>query len=352
MNILKTYSAIPFAFMICIFAILGCVLTGCQQVDEATQQIVLNGSTMGTTYTIRVVPAETEIDPKELAEKIKVELTHINQAMSTYIEDSEISEFNKSRSTNWIPVAKTFLEVTKSAIQIHNETNSAFECTVKPLLQFWGFGPNRKIPKEIDVEQLKKVRSIVGTQFLKIQSSPPALKKSIPELEIDLSAIAKGDGVDRVAAVISTYNPKGYLVEIGGEIRVAGLKRDGSKWNLAIEKPVVDSRENYQIIKKTDCCVATSGDYRNFVLIDGKKYSHTIDPRTGYPISHQLASVTVFEKTCRKADALATSLMVLGPDEGYNWAQENNVAAMFLIYSDEDIVEKSTSLFEKETQAK
>ena len=306
---------------------------------------------MGTTYTVRIVPGESEIDAEEIAAKIEKRLTQINQQVSTYIPSSEISKFNASRSTDWFAVSPETANVVQAAIDMYEQTNGAFDITVGSIIKYWGFGSGNRNWTKPDAIHIQEMLNKTGTKKLQCRLQPPAIKKTIPELEIDLSAIAKGDAVDQVCQLLTNeIQPKGYLVEIGGEIRVFGQKSDGSKWILAVESPTVNTRSIQTTFQKTDCAIATSGDYRNFIEIEGQRYSHTIDPKTGFPITHSLGSVTVLAKTCQKADALATSLMVMGPTKGYNWAEKNRIAVLFLQYEKDKLIERATSQYKIEIE--
>jgi thiamine biosynthesis lipoprotein len=189
--------------------------------------------------------------------------------------------------------------------------------------------------------------AVIGHENLQVRTTPPALKKLVADLEVDLSAIAKGFAVDQLAELLKQAGVTGYLVEIGGEIRTYGAKANGSPWIVGIELPADNQRSVQEVVKLGDRALATSGDYRNFFVEDGKRYSHTIDPRTGRPIKHRLASVTVIADICMQADALATTLMVLGLDEGYKFAVGRDLAVVFLVRNGQNFIRKSTPAFNK-----
>ena len=303
--------------------------------DQPVEAIKISGPTMGTTYNITLYPAkETTLDPKQTQQQIDESLKRINQQMSTWIKDSEISLFNKSESTDWYPVSEEFAEVVEAAQSISKLSNGAFDITVGPLINIWGFGKDFK-NNNPDDSTIAAAKENTGYQKLEVRLSPPALKKQIPQLQINLSAIAKGYGVDAIANELSESGIESYLVEIGGEIRANGVKPNKSLWRIAIEKPSTKERSIQQGILLNNTGVATSGDYRNYFERDGKRYSHTINPETGKPITHQLASVTVLHKSSMMADGLATAIMVLGDNEAKTFISDNKLNA-YMISRDKD----------------
>jgi thiamine biosynthesis lipoprotein len=259
------------------------------------------------------------------------------------LPDSEISRFNAFESTGWFEVSPETAKVLATARQISEQTDGAFDVTVAPLIELWGFGSSGRMKEPPADEQLQALADQIGWEKLDVRTDSPALKKSHPELSANLSAIAKGYGVDAVAENLERLGIESYLVEIGGEIRVKGTKRDGSVWIVGVESPVESTREVKHAIPLTDAALATSGDYRNFIEREGKKYSHTIDPRTLKPIEHSLASVSVIAETCMEADALATGLMVMGPDKGYNYSEERGIPVLMMIHAEDGFTEKATS---------
>lgn len=300
---------------------------------------------MGTSFTIKVESLPETIDAKRLKNDIRHCLDEIDTRMSTYREDSEISKFNRSKSTDWQPVTRSLYVVLQKAQQISQLTDGAFDITVGPLVNLWGFGPgsnNFQVPGNL---QIKQRLNQIGYQSLILVDVPMAIKKLKPDIYIDLSALAKGFAVDQVAELLQAQGISDYMVEVGGEIRLKGKKAEGGLWQIAIEKPATEQRALQKVLAISDIAIATSGDYRNFFDSEGMRFSHTIDPRTGRPVSHQLASVTVLGHTTMEADALATALMVMGPEEGYNLAQQQDISAFFIVKSDNGFVEKSTSAF-------
>jgi FAD:protein FMN transferase len=286
------------------------------------------GSTMGTTYTVRVAGGIT--DPEGLQQRIEELLEEVNDQMSTWRDDSELSRFNRHRDDTWFSVSPATATVVAEAQRIAADTDGAFDVTVGPLVNLWQFGPETvtSAPTPAEIEQ--RLRA-VGHHLLEVRLDPPSLRKLHPECYVDLSGIAKGFGVDQVAQLLQREGYEAFLVEIGGEIRTGGEKAPGVPWTVGIEAPVVAGRFLQRALPLTDQSLATSGDYRNFRLVDGRQVSHTIDPRTGQPVAHTLASVTVVTPECLEADALATALMVLGPADALAWATTRDVAALIIV---------------------
>jgi len=261
---------------------------------------------------------------------VEEELKRVNQQMSTYIQDYEIMRFNVSRSTDWFSVSIETVSVLDLSLQISVVSDGAFDVTVGPLVNLWGFGPNKRKNSIPTDEELETARAAVSFKNLAVRLDPPALKKMDPALQVDLSAISKGHGVDRVSEVIRTHGITNFFVEIGGEIFASGMRVDGMLWQVGIEAPLDFKRSIQTIIGISGVALATSGDYRNFFESEGQRFSHTIDPNTGRPVTHQLASASVVADNCALADAIATCMMVLGPDEGLKLAETKNWAVLLM----------------------
>lgn len=319
------------------------MLTGCfPSNDLAKQEVVLQGRTMGTTYSIKVVVGK-ESDTQKLQEKIDSLLVQINQEMSTYIPDSELSTFNQLKSTEPVKVSIGLQRVIKEAIRIGNISEGKLDVTVGPLVNLWGFGPQYRpetIPSE---EELAVTLSQIGLKHLTLDNN--LLTKAIPDLYVDLSTIAKGYAVDVVAELIEANDINNYLVEIGGEMRLKGFKHTGELWVVAIEKPITTERAVQQAIVPKDNAVATSGDYRNYYEVDGQRFSHIIDPDSGKPIDHKLVSVTVIHPSSMTADGLSTAMMVMGEEKALDFAEKNDLAAYIIAKTENGFVEQSTVKF-------
>lgn len=307
----------------------------------------LRGATMGTGYTVRVTALPPALNQADLQALVELELQRVNAAMSTYDPLAEISRFNQHQGDDWFAVSPDLAQLVQRAQDIGVQTGGAFDITVGPLVDAWGFGTAGPRDSPPSAAELAAARAKVGMDRLSQRVDPPALRKATPTLRIDLSAIAKGYGVDRVAAALEAAGIDNYLVEIGGELRTRGRRHDGAMWRVGIEQPAPDGRRvQLALPMHRDGAVATSGDYRNFFETDGQRYAHIIDPRTGEPVNHELASVTVIADNCAMADGWATALSVLGPGEGYQLAENAGLAALFIERRDEAFEERTTSAFD------
>ena len=325
------------------------IIISCQPESKPPRLLVIDGTTMGTVYAAKIVRSdlvERDLDSLYLKRGVDSLLNRINQQMSTYQENSELSRFNQYRDKEWFAVSSELCQVVKKSLEISKLSGGAFDITVGPLVNLWGFGPEEReelLPGEKEIQERHK---LVGYKKLQIQFSPPALKKEIPEMYCDLSAIAKGYGVDKVAEYLENRGIRNYLVDIGGEIRTRGKNHQGQAWKIGVSTPD-DRYEIQKVLVLDNLSVATSGDYRNYFEKDGIRYSHTIDPQTGRPITHHLASVTVIHDSCMVADGLATAIDVLGPEKGFQLAERLGLAVYLLIREDTGFVEKMTPPFKK-----
>lgn len=320
--------------------------SGCQPGKE-DKTLHISGLTMGTTWSVALLPPPGGTDVVALKQQLQQRLEQINSLMSTYDPESELSRFNNQTSTDWFAISEETAEVIALSLEISRLTGGAFDISVGPLVELWGFGARKRgeaLPTE---EAINESLAMVGYENIKLRREPAAVKKLIPQLRIDLSAIAKGYAVDVLAELLDRQGIQNYLVEIGGELQISGRRHDGGGWQIAIEKPLEDAREVATVFPFTDTALATSGNYRNFYLENGQRYAHTLDPGTGKPIRHKLASATVLDPTCARADALATALMVLGEEKGRQFCEKNRIAAYFLIHESESIGVYASSAFQK-----
>ncbi len=328
-------------------SVIVCLLAACSTGSMSDGPAVIRGHTMGTTYTVKITsPVPDTKQVEHIASDIENRLTAVNQQMSTYLDSSEISCFNAFRDSNWFAVSEATAEVVNRALEVSAISGGAFDITVGPLVNLWGFGAESDTARVPTEEQIARVREMVGYHYLDVRMSPPALRKVMPGIYCDLAGIAKGFGVDRIAEYLDSGGINNYCVEIGGEVRTRGRNDRGALWQIGIAMP----RETLGVelvVALDSAAMATSGDYRIYFDEGGKRYSHTIDPRTGYPISHRLASVTVIHESCCVADAMATAINVLGPDEGYDLAVRQGLAALLMIHTDDGFVEKRTPAFER-----
>jgi len=297
---------------------------------------------MGTTYHVKVVAPES-LDKAALNARIKAVLDRIESRMSTYRNDSELSLFNQSPVGGTFAVSAETASVVALGLEVSQQSGGAFDMTVGPLVNLWGFGPDQSITKTPEPDVIAERLQKVGYQAISVRSNPSALQKLAPRY-LDLSAIAKGYAVDQLAELLMPEF-SGFMVEVGGELRLHGRKPGAEAWRIAVESPDATTREIQRVIEVGDNAIATSGDYRNYFEQDGVRYSHTIDPATGRPINHRLASVTVVDPSCARADALATALMVLGDEKGLSLAEHLGVQAFFIVKSDNGFIERQTSGF-------
>jgi len=308
---------------------------------------VITGETMGTTYTVKLAGLPESQSVGDVKAGIEKRLETVNRQMSTWRKDSEISRFNVETGTDWFPVSKETVAVVQEADRVSRLSGGAFDVTVGPLVNLWSFGPENRPRKIPDKDEIKARLRRVGFQRLSFRVDPPALKKANANLSVDLSAIAKGFGVDRIADYLDGLNLTGYMVEIGGEVRCKGTKADGGAWKIGIQSPKNRKTAPIRVVALKDRAMATSGDYRNYFEQDGRRYSHTIDPRTGRPIAHRLVSVSVVADSCMTADALATTIMVLGPVEGYNFAEKHQLFVLLIVADGQGFRMQATPSFSK-----
>ena len=311
------------------------IAAACGSPDRGPHLYAFQGSTMGTTFMVKVVTKTLgEERQAEVLELIEAELDEVDTKMSHYLEDSELSRFNRSRDTSPFAVSEETLEVFRHAQELARLSGGAFDVTVGPLVDAWGFGPEERViePSEPRLDEvISRLIAHVGYTKLELDLEHSTIRKTEPSVACDLSAIAKGYGVDQVSEALRREGFADHLVEVGGEVRAAGLNDAGQPWRIAIEQPGSGGTVPGRIVPLSNLAMATSGDYRNNYEVGGVRFSHTIDPRTGYPISHALASVSVVDELSVRADGLATALAVLGPDEGYELAVEQDLAALFIV---------------------
>jgi thiamine biosynthesis lipoprotein len=286
---------------------------------------------MGTTYSVSIPRLPDGTDRAAVEAVIADSLREADEHLSGWNDRSELVRFNDSSSTDWQPASPVLFESVDQAQAISRATDGTFDITVGPLVRAWGFGARANAgPSAPAPEILAQLRANVGYEKLELRPSPPALRKSTPGLEIDLDGIAPGWAVDRIAARFEALGLRDYLVELGGEVRAKGTNAEGRRWRVAVETPQAGERQAYAVIELDGVGVSTSGDYRDYREVDGRRISHTIDPRSGAPVEHGLASVTVVRESVAEADAWATALMVLGPEEGMALARRERLAALFI----------------------
>ncbi|ALG68917.1 FAD:protein FMN transferase [Beggiatoa leptomitoformis] len=319
-------------------------LSSCNSVPEPLQ---LTGDSMGSTYHVTISRLPATMTAEQAKAAIEHILTRMNETVSTYHENSEVSRFNRSTSTDWFSVSPEVVTITEESLKDSVLSQGAFDVTLEPLITLWGFGAHsnlmeERIPSETEIQA---ALAKTGYKKLEVRKNPPALRKTEPQITIDLSGIAVGFAADEVAEYFEKQGIHDYLVDMGGELRVKGHNPQQQPWRVAIEKPLLNQREAQRIVEMTDHAITTAGDYRNYFEKDGKRYSHIINPRTGRPIDHNLAAVTVIHESALVADGLDTLLMVLGAEQGYDLAVKEGWAVFFLVKTPEGFQEKYTPEF-------
>jgi len=288
---------------------------------------------MGSTWLVRLRRVPTGSSPEQVQTAVQEVLDRVEGQMSTYKSESNLSRFNQSRSTNWVAVPDDMATVVDMARHVSEQSGGAFDVTVGPLVNLWGFGPEHpagpfgSIPPPA---MLAEARRHVGYHLLDVRLSPPGLRKADPLVYVDLSAIAKGYSAELVGRRLDGLGAADYLIAVGGEMRARGLSPLGQPWRVGIETPTPGVRRVLCRVVLREGSLSTSGDYRNFFDHEGRRYSHEIDPATGEPSTKAPASVTVADPSGAYADAMATALMVMGPDDGYALAQKLNLSVLFI----------------------
>ncbi|MCR1838176.1 FAD:protein FMN transferase [Pasteurella caecimuris] len=327
----------------------ACSLAACKKDPEV---ISLSGKTMGTTYHVKYIDdGSVSENSQKTYEQIEHILKDVNAKMSTYVKDSELSRFNQNTQVNTpVEISADFAKVLAEAVRLHQVTEGALDVTVGPVVNLWGFGPEKRPERRPTAAQLAERQAWVGLDKITLDMSAniPTLSKSVPQVYIDLSSIAKGFGVDQVAEKLEQFNVQNYMVEIGGEIRAKGRNSEGKPWQIAIEKPnMTGERAVENVIGLNNMAMATSGDYRIYFEENGQRFAHEINPKTGYPIQHHLASITVLAPTSMTADGLSTGLFVLGEDKALEVAEKNDLAIYLIIKTKKGFETKMSSTFKK-----
>lgn len=330
-------------------------LVSCNK-TPTNQVVTLNGKTMGTTYTVKyIVPNDKKLpENNEVQKQLDDLLAEVNRQMSTYDPKSEISQFNQQTANSGSrEIADDFALVLTEAIRLNQVTEGALDVTVGKLVNLWGFGADKSVEKSPTPQQLTEATKMVGLDKLVFRQpengKKATLGKTVDGVYLDLSAIAKGFGVDKLAQHLDSLGIQNYLVEIGGELRGKGLNIQGKSWQVGIEQPSLAQQQISQIVVSLDNrALATSGDYRNFhVDENGKRLSHIINPKTQQPINHNLASVSVVADSTMTADGLATGLYVLGETEAMRVAEREKLAVFFIIKTADGFESQMSSEFKK-----
>jgi thiamine biosynthesis lipoprotein len=315
--------------------------------DRSPPEIVLSGPTMGTTYTVKVASPPGTVDPSMVRVAIDDVLDHVDRSMSGYRVDSEVARFNASASTDWCDVSADLAAVVQTSLDISTASDGVFDITVAPLVAAWGFGPAGE-PKVLPgAEQIAQLEATVGYRKLHVRLDPPALRKDVAELSIDLNGIAPGFAVDRLAERLQALRIENYMIDIGGEIRARGRNTRDEPWHIAVEHPVETQRTPYTSVWLDGAAVSTSGEYRSYYERDGRRYSHTVDPRTGRTLDREPGSVVVVAPLAAQADGWATALNVLGPRDGLALATRRHLPVLFIERNGSEWRSQATPEFER-----
>jgi thiamine biosynthesis lipoprotein len=309
---------------------------------KGSEAITLTGRAMGTGWTVKLAAGPTPHDLDEVSRKISGRLEHLEQIFSTYRPDSVLSRFNRDPGTDWVPVAPEMAELAQASRRISELTAGAFDVTVLPLVELWGFGVIGGAGVVPTATAIARVRARVGWRQLEVRVAAPALRKGQPDLTADFSSLAKGFAADEVSRLLGELGLPRHLVQVGGDVRSAG-----DNWPVAIERPLENRSELEVVVRLDGEALSTSGDYRNFFRVGARRYGHIIDPRTGEPVNHALAAVSVIDGSCARSSALATALFVLGPDDGWRLAQREGLAAMFLLRAGAGFERRVTPEFDR-----
>jgi FAD:protein FMN transferase len=300
---------------------------------------------MGTAWSARFVPRSRAAGAPAIRAAMMTRLNELEAQMSTWRTNSVISRFNHSIDTNWFEIPVDMLAVVRASEGVSAKTGGAFDITVLPLVDLWGFGPDKQVPTELDVAQIDAAKRLVGMELLESRLSPPAIRKHVPGLKIDLSAIAKGYAVDELAKVLDGYNLVHYLVEIGGELKSRGESPKGRPWRVGVERPEPGKSEIASAVELKNMAIATSGDYRNIRELGGGTYSHIINPHTGRPRALRRTAVSVMHDSCMIADAWATALTVLDFSEAIRFSEAAGVRCQVIIKIDGELTIRPNRLW-------
>ncbi len=339
-------------------------LAGCTGTTRTPELVGFDGKIMGTGYSVRLgnhqsgsdVLDSVGVNLDDLARQVQAVLQDVDTHMSTWRADSELTLFNNSGDGDWQAITPATTQVVSHALNASRDSHGAFDVTVGPLVDLWGFGagetpgknpaPDIGTARKPDNQAIRQSLARVGHESIEVDLDANAIRKNNPDARLDLSGIAKGHAVDRVTALLDEQGYDSYLVEVGGELKSKGRKPDGEIWKVAIERPLAGQRDVFRVVNLEDSAIATSGDYRNFFADGGQRYSHSIDPRTGMPVNHELASVSVVAASTMAADALSTGFMIMGPDEAMDFAQQHKIAAHLILKSGGSLKEVYSEAFE------
>ncbi|WP_445177624.1 FAD:protein FMN transferase [Pseudomonas sp. McL0111] len=317
------------------------MLSGCGNGDSMES---FGGPTMGSTYSIKYVRHAGLADSTQVRSEVEGILGEVDRQMSTYRSDSDIERFNALPADSCQTMPASILELVRVGEQLSQQSEGSYDLTVEPLMNLWGFGPQGREEKVPSAAALAEVMQRVGFHHLRIDGDQLCKDAAV---EVDFDSIAAGYAVDTIAARLEALGIHDYLAEATGELKASGNKLDGSPWRIALEEPRDDQQVAERVISIDGYGVSTSGDYRNYFLQDGRRYSHTFDARSGAPVLHNLASVTVIHPSTLMADGLSTLLLILGPERAWDYAEKHDIGAFFVIRADTGFVIRTSKAFER-----
>ncbi|MGD8218674.1 FAD:protein FMN transferase [Pseudomonas thivervalensis] len=326
--------------------VLAGVLSGCGSDDTLER---FGGPTMGSHYSIQYVRHSAGPGPKAVQAEVENILAEVDRQFSTYRSDSDVERFNALPANSCQVMPGPVLALIRVGEQLSVQSDGSFDLTVEPLLNLWGFGPQSRGETVPSAEALALARQRVGHGHLRIEGDRLCKDAAV---EVDFNSIAAGHAVDRIAARLQALGIDSYLAEATGELKAVGRKPDGSAWRIALEEPRDDRQVAERVIEVNGYGVSTSGDYRKYFEQGGQRYSHTFDARTGTPVLHNLASVTVIHPSALMADGLSTLLLILGPERGWDYAQEHGIGVFFVLRDNDRFVVRTNDAFERMTRGK
>lgn len=318
-----------------LFLLLTLMLAGCDRAAE-NAPLVLEGKTMGTSWRVSLAGVDAQRAP-ELRRQIQAQLDADDRLLSTWKDDSALMQFNHSTSTAPWPVDAAMADIVTLSLRIGHKMQDAMDITVGPLVNLWGFGPDKQPVATPDAAQIAAARARTGLQHLRVINAADSqwLQKDIPDLFIDLSTVGEGYAADHLAQLMARNGISRYLVSVGGALASRGMNAEGKPWRVAIQKPTDRENAVQAVVDINGHGISTSGSYRNYYELDGKRLSHVIDPATGRPITHKLVSATVIAPTALEADTWDTGFMVLGPEKAREVALAQGLA-VYLISKEQD----------------
>lgn len=312
--------------------------------DQRSTLERLSGPTMGSSYSIQYVREADGPPPEQVRQAVEAILHDIDQHYSTYRSDSTVSQFNQLSANQCLAMPADLLELVNVGQHLAEQSAGAFDLTVEPLLDLWGFGPQARHERVPDPHALAQARQRVGYQHLRRE---PGMLCKEGAVELDFNSIAAGHAVDLIAQRLAAMGIANFLAEATGELKAVGRKPDGRPWRIALELPRADRQIARQVISVNGLAVSTSGDYRNYFEENGRRYSHTFDARLGRPVEHELASVTVLDASALQADGYSTLLLIMGPERGWDYAVAHDIAAILVTRVEGGFVSQATPSFER-----